>query len=136
MIKAVVDANVWVSALLNPGTARQIAHCLQTYQFQLVCSEQLVLELVHVLRRPKIAITVSKDTTNDFIGLLENTALFVKIEQIPTVSRDPKDNVYLACAAVGNCDFLVTGDNDLLVLKTYGTTKIVTPAEFLAALSP
>jgi uncharacterized protein len=48
------------------------------------------------------------------------------------VSPDPYDNYLLATAAIGSADFLVTGDkNDLLALKLYKGTKIVTVRDFL-----
>lgn len=56
-------------------------------------------------------------------------------EELERISRDPKDDIFLVCAATANCDFLVTGDKDLLVLKAHKRTKIVTPAKFLSILS-
>ncbi len=44
--------------------------------------------------------------------------------------RDPKDNFLLALAKDGDADYLITGDADLLVLKEFEKTKIVTLAEF------
>ncbi len=45
--------------------------------------------------------------------------------------RDPKDNKFIDCALSANADFIITGDNDLLVLKQIDDTKIVTVDEFL-----
>jgi putative PIN family toxin of toxin-antitoxin system len=55
-------------------------------------------------------------------------------EEIPAVTRDPKDDYLLAYALVGEADYLVTGDKDLLVLKQVDTVKIVTSREFLSIL--
>lgn len=52
-------------------------------------------------------------------------------------SRDPKDDIFLACALAGQCDYLVTGDRDLLDLQGHpglGQLRIVTPREFLEAV--
>lgn len=46
------------------------------------------------------------------------------------VCRDPKDVFMLALAQAAKADVLITGDEDLLVLKAYGRTKIITPAAF------
>ena len=52
--------------------------------------------------------------------------------QCITVSPDPFDNYLLATAAAGSADFLVTGDKrDLLALKLYEGTKIITVRDFL-----
>jgi predicted nucleic acid-binding protein len=48
------------------------------------------------------------------------------------ICRDPKDDMFLECAALAGADVLVTGDKDLLSLGTYGSTKIITPLEYVA----
>jgi predicted nucleic acid-binding protein len=51
------------------------------------------------------------------------------------VSPDPGDNFLLAMAQAGKTDFLVTGDKrDVLALKTFGTTRIVTVRQMLDKL--
>ncbi|NJN72953.1 MAG: putative toxin-antitoxin system toxin component, PIN family [Limnothrix sp. RL_2_0] len=47
------------------------------------------------------------------------------------VSRDPKDNKFLELAVDGNADYLITGDQDLLILHPFQKTQIITPAQFL-----
>lgn len=58
-------------------------------------------------------------------------ALYVVLTHTTHVCRDPKDDMLLECAALANADLLVTGDNDLLTLESYGRTRIVTPREYL-----
>ena len=50
------------------------------------------------------------------------------------VCRDAEDDWVLATAVAGHADAIVTGDNNLLVLKTYAQIPIVTPRGFLALL--
>jgi predicted nucleic acid-binding protein len=57
-----------------------------------------------------------------------------KLEDIPSISRDPKDDIFLACAKAAKALYLVSEDNDLLVLKQYEDTAIVNAAQFLAML--
>jgi uncharacterized protein len=60
------------------------------------------------------------------------TATVVRDLPVVTVSPDLYDNYLLATAAAGSADFLVTGDKrDLLPLKLYEGTKIVTVRDFL-----
>jgi putative PIN family toxin of toxin-antitoxin system len=134
VLKAVIDANVWVSALLNPGKAQDIKKCFELGLFELYNSKVLLEELLHVLARPKLASRIKSKQATRLLQVIERKATMVKIQPIAATSRDPKDDPYLACAQASQCDFLVTGDKDLLILKTYGTTKIVTPAEFLLKL--
>lgn len=58
----------------------------------------------------------------------------MKIEDLPV--RDEKDLKFLECALGGEATYIITGDNDLLTLKEYKGISIVTPAQFLAILSP
>ncbi len=67
----------------------------------------------------------------EIIRLIEHKATMVMVANLPSASRDPADNAYLACAADANCDYLVSGDRDLPDLVTHGNTKIINPAEFL-----
>ena len=46
--------------------------------------------------------------------------------------RDPKDCKFLALAMVCNAGVLVSSDDDLLSLKTWQGTQIVSPAAFLS----
>ena len=48
--------------------------------------------------------------------------------------RDPFDEMFLACALLGNADFLVSVDEDLLALEAFKGTLVVRPARFLKAL--
>lgn len=57
-VKAVIDNNVWVSGLLNPGTARQIVEALKVGLFTLVTCDEIMYELVQVLKRPKVAVKI------------------------------------------------------------------------------
>ena len=51
-----------------------------------------------------------------------------------TVCRDADDNFLLALCLDGHADFLITGDQDLLVLKAFGSTRIISWAEAEAEL--
>ena len=67
-----------------------------------------------------------------FRSSLEKLSLVVEPVDLAVPSlRDSKDVHVLGAAQVGNCDFLITGDKDLLELKGYKEMKILTPAEFL-----
>jgi putative PIN family toxin of toxin-antitoxin system len=130
-IKAVIDTNIWVSALISPGNARAIADALAANQFALVSSKEILAELIDVLNRPKFKATIPEARVQRIVTLILKKAQFVELQHIPAVSRDPKDDIFLACAAAEQTDYLVTGDADLLVLDVYQSTKVITPAEFL-----
>jgi predicted nucleic acid-binding protein len=52
-------------------------------------------------------------------------------QQIDVVMEDPTDNRIIECAVVGKSEYLVTGDNDVLKVRQYGGTKIVSLRIFL-----
>lgn len=60
----------------------------------------------------------------------EINRLTEKLEE--KVCRDPADNRVLEAAIAGNCEFIITGDKDLLILKKYQTVRILTPSAFIA----
>jgi len=55
----------------------------------------------------------------------------IEIETFPPIVRDPKDDPIIATAVQGQCDYLVTGDNDLLSLKSIDFLEIITVNQFL-----
>lgn len=65
------------------------------------------------------------------LRVIQRSTLIQVTEEV-TVCRAPDDNKFLELAASGQARYLITGDQDLLVLQEYGTTAIVTPARFLA----
>ena len=135
MLKVVIDTSVWISSLLANGNSRRIREKFEGGQFQLCVAEQLLEECRGVLGRPKFSRQISPMQAARLLELIEHTAAFVQLPSpIPAVSRDPKDDPFLACAAAAECDYLVTGDEDLLVLKQHGRTRIVSPAQFLQAM--
>jgi putative PIN family toxin of toxin-antitoxin system len=131
----VIDVNVWISALLTPGTARKLINHLKAARFELAYSNQIFDELLEVASRRRLAQKLSTEDKLDLTDLIKQRGVLVELEQpLPPISRDPKDDIYLSCALVSDSDFLVTGDKDLLVIETYGRAKIISPAEFLVTL--
>lgn len=50
------------------------------------------------------------------------------------IVRDINDDKVIACAVGGRADYIITGDNDLHILKTYQGICIVTASEFLSII--
>jgi predicted nucleic acid-binding protein len=63
------------------------------------------------------------------VVLLKGTR--VRLRGTAKLCRDPHDDMFLECAEIAAADFLVTSDNDLLVLGAYKKTRIVDPATYL-----
>jgi len=97
----------------------------------LVCKET-VSELLKVLTYPKFKLT-SKERLlllADFLPYAETITVLEVPPDLPVI-RDTADQIFLTLAVVGNADALVTGDNDLLVIKeSFKILPIISPSEF------
>jgi putative PIN family toxin of toxin-antitoxin system len=97
----------------------------------LVFSRELVNEFLEVANRAKFRKYFSKTDIENILETIDEYAEFIKVKSKIEICRDPKDNFLLSLSVNGNADFLLTGDNDLLVLDEIGKTRIVTISEFL-----
>ena len=133
-MRLVVDTNVLVSALLSSGSLpAPLVLLWRDGRFDLLTSADPLDELVRVTRYPKIRERLSPALAGRLINELRELAIVVKELPKVTASADPDDDYLLATAVAGKADFLVTGDKrDLLGLKLFDGTKIVSVREFLS----
>ncbi len=134
--RLVLDTNTLISRMLMPhGTAgRAVDKALATGV--LLVSEATLTELADVLSRPKFDRYVTLEGRRQFLGLLGGIARVVPIRHRIQACRDPKDDMLLHVALNGEAQFLITGDQDLLVLSTSFQQShglhILAPAAYLA----
>jgi putative PIN family toxin of toxin-antitoxin system len=131
-MRLVLDTNVVASGLLWDGRPAQLIDAAQTGDVELFTSRVLLAELTRILRRAKFAraIAASSTSVEDLIlGFAELVTLVIPAPIPPTVLEDPDDDHVLACATASNSELIVSGDRDLLTLKTFRNIPIVTPAE-------
>lgn len=138
MIGAVLDANVFVSGIINPqGTPARLFTAWRRELFQLVVSEPILIELGKVLRYPKIMRRHkwSHEEMEQFLDDLRNLAILAETPlSLDLIGEDPSDNRYLECAVAGGADYLVSGDRHLLSLEHPFDFTILTPADLLRQL--
>lgn len=140
MLRAVLDANVYVSAVLRPEgpPGRIIDRLLQGAVFEVILSPAIADEVLRALAYPKVRRLIRGDVEPElwFEDILVLADL-VAGERVPTgVCPDPDDDKYIAAALEGRATFVVTGDCKLLALKEHERIRIVTPREFLGLLEP
>jgi uncharacterized protein len=128
----VIDTNVYVSATVFGGVPRKAIEKAYAY-CTVLCSDYIITELQDVLRSKKFAWSQSHITS--VCDFLFSDAVMIRPDEIISVSRDSKDDPVLACAVAGNADVLITGDKDLLVLRRYKDTRILTPTSWLASIN-
>lgn len=128
-LRVVIDTNVWISGLVFGGRPGEILQLFVDDRVQVVISEELISELRRKILQKFPLFTPKFKLLGASLRL---DAEMVRLgNQIVRISRDPNDNMFIETALAGACDFIISGDKDLLVLKHVQHIRIVTPNEFL-----
>ena len=136
-MKVVLDTNVLISAtLVQGGNEDRLLHAWRRGAFKLVLSPPTLEEILHALSYPKIrqARWLRDEEVSLLVESLAEESLVVPGNITVNVCRDPEDDKFLSAALEGGAKYIVTGDKDLLTLRTYRNIQIVTPGAFLAIL--
>ena len=135
-MRVLLDTNILISHLLAAGRNSAVAKIVRAGvlgEFVLLLPEELLDELASRARGKRyLAERITPEEVRELADILsEVSEIIPRIEEkIPAVTRDPKDDYLLAYALVGQADYLVTGDDDLLVLGEVESVRIVTPRDF------
>jgi len=128
----VVDNNILVSALLIKNSVSfQVISNIEE-RGVILYSEATILGLNQVLNRKKFVKYFTVEEKQAFIFKLLEKAELVEIEESINICRDPKDDKFLELAFGGKADFIITGDQDLLVLNPFRNIEIITANDFLS----
>lgn len=127
-MRILLDTNVIISALLFGGKPRIILLSVIRKQHVAITSTILLSELADVLRKK---FGYSKPAVTAVDTQVRKQCTIVSPNESIDVVADMTDNRVLEAAVEGNCDVLITGDADLLMLGHYREIRIVTPDEFL-----
>jgi putative PIN family toxin of toxin-antitoxin system len=116
-VRAVLDPNIVIAALLSPsGAPAQIVSRWLGGEFELVVSELLLAEFERALAYPKLRTRVGSAEAAAFVALLRSRALIAPDPgSAPRRSADPGDD-YLLALAESQRAVLVAGDRHLLDL--------------------
>lgn len=138
MLRVVLDANVYISALIRPeGPPGQIVkRFLREASFEIVLSPAIVDETIRAFGYPKIRkyIRAGVDPELWFEDVILLAHLVAGDYELKGVSADADDDRYFAAAVEGSATLIVTGDPDLLAVKEYQGVRVVTPRVFLDVL--
>ena len=128
-MRLLLDTNVLFAAFLSHGV------CAGLYEeallhTELIVSEEILSELGEKLvSKGKL----TKAEAAEVIGAVRSDTEVVDAVPLDhAVCRDPDDDMVLGSALAGRADVIVTGDKDLLVLKTFRKIPILTPRECLS----
>jgi uncharacterized protein len=128
-VRVVFDTNVLIAAFLTEGVCSKLLVRARRREFELYLSEDIILEFERNLRKK---FSFSPSEIKDARGVLLEASVKIvpKVSSVVPVCRDPEDDKILACAKETDADYLVTGDQDLLLIDPYGRTRMVTPRNF------
>ncbi len=126
-MRIVLDTNVLIAAFIARGVCHELLeycarrHTLVTSDFVL---DEFTRKLVEKFK-------CTPEVTDEATTLLRSRMEVVTAARLDTpICRDEDDDNILAIAVTGNCDLIITGDKDLLVLKQFGKVEIISPSDF------
>lgn len=132
MTRVVLDTNIFISAVLG-GRLGVIIDEWKAGKFKLIVTDSIAREYLAVINRPKFKIPQAEIiAVSDY--LLQLGEFVTPTEEIHIIIADPTDDKFLEAALAGKVNFIVSGDNHLLELKSFRKIPIITAKEFVAWL--
>ena len=129
-MKIVIDTNIFISSYFWGGKPRKIFERVLNGYDELFITEDIINEIIEVMNRDKF--TVKSNDIKDYIQIIKKYSKKIVSENIiESIGRDADDDKILLCGIAGNVDYIITGDDDLLVLKEYKNIKIIKPKDYL-----
>ncbi|MBE2223326.1 MAG: putative toxin-antitoxin system toxin component, PIN family [Anaerolineae bacterium] len=135
-MRVLVDTNLLIAYLLKPREDSFVNILLDEVvegRVTLLVPEALLTEIEQtVKRKPYLLNMISETQLHQFLVLLHSLCEEIPLitEAIPPITRDPKDDYLIAYAVIGQADYLISGDKDLLILETVGAVSVVDSGQF------
>ncbi len=130
MVSVVFDTNVYISAILTPGKAREALELARTGEISLLVSEAILWETERVLR---LKIHRSGSEIAFVLQAIRDISIFISpTTKLSLIKEDDADNRVLDCALDGEAEYIVSGDqHHLLPRGGFTGIKALSPARFL-----
>lgn len=139
-MRVLFDTNIFVSYLLSNSQSSTISAIIEAGlvgKYKLLLPYDVFKELSRkIVEKPYLAAHILSSQSDELANILSLVAERIPpiTSPIPTLSRDKKDDYLLAYALVGEADYIVSGDKDLLIIKNIENVTILSPAEFFEIL--
>ena len=125
-MKIVVDTNILISGLYFGGYPGEILKFIQIGVFSPCASKDIIDEYLEVIQR--LDNKQCRSSKNIFDTFLSKISIF-EIKSSLDICRDKNDNKFINCAIDAKAIYIVSGDEDLRVLKNVEGIEIVTAKE-------
>lgn len=130
-MKAVFDTNVLIAAFLTEGLCSGLLIRARKQAFHLVLCDDIIREFKCILKK-KFKLTSTDISEISAIVSEAAAEILHELGPILNICRDPNDDMIIACAIDAAADYIVTGDEDLLILKRYKDIIVINPRNFEA----
>ncbi|MEZ4772899.1 MAG: putative toxin-antitoxin system toxin component, PIN family [Bacteroidia bacterium] len=131
--RAILDTNIWVSFAIGKNL-NQLENILLNPEIEIITCTDTVKEFLNVVERPKLQKYLKSERVEATKDLIFQFTTLYRPQTKVSDARDPNDNYLLAASTELKAQFLVTGDEDLLVLNPYHGTKVLRFADFVETI--
>jgi putative PIN family toxin of toxin-antitoxin system len=129
-MKIVLDSNIFVSSFFWGGNPRKVFDRVTNGLDELFITDDILKEIKTVMSRKKFDADIKK--VENYINIIESYSVKIFCKNVAEeISRDRDDNKILQCGLEGDVDFIITGDEDLLILKNYRNIKIINSKDYV-----
>lgn len=127
-MKIILDSNVIISALVTQGlSSRVLDLCIDKHV--IFTSSWILNEVTRILSNK---FKIESEKLIRIRNFIQSATFIIEPKgKKPTHCRDEDDNNILHLAKHVHADLIITGDGDLLILKTFEDIKIITPRQFM-----
>lgn len=134
-IRAFFDTNVLISLFLTDGLSKELLIRAKIGEFIALVCPFILREFKEKLKKK---FQIKPLYIKEALELINSACTLVLQEDFKVPEkiylRDQSDINVLLCALSGDADFLVTGDKELLEIKTFQGIEIITPRDFIIFL--
>jgi putative PIN family toxin of toxin-antitoxin system len=137
VIRAVFDTSVLIRYLIKPSVAiKELVEDLWLGgEVQMVTAPELIEELEGVLVRDYVQALIRPEEGQVLLEAIEAKAeMILPLGSLPSYTRDPKDDKFIACALASGAEVVITVDKDILNVGSLTTVQMMTPSEFVVLL--
>jgi hypothetical protein len=134
LIRVVVDTSVLIRYLIKPSAA--IRALIEQHwlggEIQMVTEPSLIEELRGVLQRDYIEALIHAAEGKALLDAIYRKAdILPRLGEVPSYTRDRKDDKFIACALAGNAKYVISVDKDLLVVGALQDVRVMIPYDFV-----
>ena len=133
-MRIVIDTNVLISGVFFGGFSRKVLSAVVGQRITACATAEIINEYEEIVQEMigRKQGHIDRAILTPLINALDIIEPITHIE----ICRDPDDNKFLECAKDSHALYIVSGDNDLLVIEEYENIQIMTAKDFCEKYFP